>query len=89
MDIQETDDTRLKVGDQCYCRFEVINKMACRRQRTNDERYWQAFYNIAALMNQVGWKHPWPELFYKEIFHEGLAEFNKHFEVIDGYIVPR
>lgn len=88
MEAKQIDARRIKIDGGYLCDYKTIEEEA-RRQARHGYRFWQAFWNITYAQGQTGWREPWPELFYKEHFYEGLAEFNKYFEVIDGYIVPR
>lgn len=79
----------LQVDGGSLCEFNVLRDDVLRQSKEGEVRFWQGFYNLAATANQLGWKHPWPELFYEEDYYTGLTEFEKYFEIIDGYITPR
>jgi hypothetical protein len=82
------DSAGLEVDGGILNDFRSLSEEA-RRQARNGYRFWQAMYNLMYAKNQLGISVSWPELFYQEDYHIGLAVFNAKFEIIDGYITPR
>ena len=52
-------------------------------------RFWQSVHNILTQVGQAGIGGPWPELFYATDRTEGMTQFERRYELIDDFIMPR
>lgn len=89
MNIEAILDKKLEIDDQSYYQFSAIVALAESQCRGNTYRFWQAVYNILAQADQEGLPKQWPELFYQENRELGMMEFERRFDIVDDYIMPK
>lgn len=80
---------RLDNGDGTFLlSWAELNQMAV-IEEADGARYWQSIHNNCTIWEQLGWRIRWPELFYAREHELGMQEFNKYFEIVDGYVMPK
>lgn len=89
MNIESINNTRLEIDEQSYFQFSAVVTLAENQCRGTTYRFWQAVYNILSEAGQEGLPHSWPELFHQENRELGMTEFERRFDIVDDYIIPK